>query len=40
MIICLSDLHIGATFKNSDGEYNIDIAKSRLEKYLDEIKNI
>lgn len=40
MIICLSDLHIGATFKNSDGEYNVDIAKSRLEKYLDEIKNI
>lgn len=40
MIICLSDLHIGAAFKNSDGEYNVDIAKSRLEKYLDEIKNI
>lgn len=40
MIICLSDLHIGETFKNSDGEYNVDIAKSRLEKYLDEIKNI
>jgi len=40
MIICLSDLHIGETFKNSDGEYNVDIAKSRLEKYLDEIKDI
>ena len=40
MIICLSDLHIGESFKNSDGEYNSDIAKFRLEKYIAEVKHI
>lgn len=40
MIVCLSDLHIGADFKNVDGEYNSDIAIKRLQQYLREIKNI
>lgn len=40
MIICLSDLHIGANFDNADGKYNTDIARDRLQKYLDEIKDI
>lgn len=40
MVVCLSDLHIGATFKNSDGEYNSDIARERLQQYLAEIKDI
>ena len=40
MVICLSDLHIGADFKNIDGEYNPDIAKERLQRYLYEIKDI
>lgn len=40
MVICLSDLHIGADFKNIDGEYNPDIAKERLQQYLYEIKDI
>lgn len=37
MIVCLSDLHIGQTFSSVFGEYNSDIAKDRLEKYLNEI---
>ena len=37
MICVLSDLHIGQTFKSLWGEYNTDIAKERLNKYLDEI---
>ena len=40
MIICLSDLHIGANFKNSDGEYDTSIAQNRLKQYLSEIKKI
>lgn len=40
MIVCLSDLHIGADFKNVDGEYNSDIAAKRLQQYLREIKDI
>lgn len=40
MIVCLSDLHIGADFKNVDGEYNSDIATKRLQQYLREIKDI
>ena len=37
MIICLSDLHIGQTFSSFNGEFNSDIARQRLEKYLQEI---
>lgn len=40
MIVCLSDLHIGADFQNVDGEYNSDIATKRLQQYLREIKDI
>lgn len=40
MIVCLSDLHIGASFYNFDGCYDSDIAKDRLNKYLAEIINI
>ena len=34
LIVCLSDLHIGATFDNFFGKYNSDIAKERLDEYL------
>lgn len=37
LYIMLSDLHIGQSFKSNWGEYNSDIAKERLEQYLDEI---
>lgn len=40
MIVCLSDLHIGQTFKSYWGEYNTSIARERLNKYLDEIIRI
>lgn len=40
MIVCLSDLHIGATYYGFDGAYDSLIAKERLEKYLSEIINI
>ena len=40
MVVCLSDLHIGANFENADGEYNSEIAKDRLQQYLSEIKDI
>lgn len=40
MIVCLSDLHIGAYFQNVDGEYSTEIAGNRLRQYLAEIKNI
>lgn len=40
MIICLSDLHIGATYYGFDGIYDSLIAKERLEKYLSEIIEI
>ena len=40
LICILSDLHIGATFKSLWGEYNTDIAKERLNKYLNEILRI
>ena len=40
LIVCLSDLHIGETFNNRFGEYNSDIAKTRLEEYLDKIVEI
>ena len=37
LLCVLSDLHIGQTFKSYWGEYNTDIAKRRLDKYLNEI---
>ena len=40
MIVCLSDLHIGQCFSSYFGEFNSDIAKERLRKYMDEILKI
>ena len=40
MIVCLSDLHIGQCFSSSFGEFNSDIAKLRLQKYMSELLNI
>lgn len=40
MVVCLSDLHIGATGDDIWGEYNSDIAKERLEEYLAQILRI
>lgn len=40
IIVCLSDLHIGATYYGFDGIYDSLIAKERLEKYLSEILEI
>lgn len=40
LIICLSDLHIGETFDSWFGKYNSDIAKERLNNYLQEIIKI
>ena len=40
MIVCLSDLHIGQTFKSFWGEYNTSIARDRLTNYLNEILRI
>lgn len=40
MIICLSDLHIGQCFSSFFGEFNSDIAKERLNKYMSELLDI
>lgn len=40
MVVCLSDLHIGASYCSFDGVYNPDIAKERLNQYLAEIIEI
>lgn len=40
MIICLSDLHIGQCFSSYFGEFDSDIAKTRLEKYMNELLEI
>lgn len=40
LIVMLSDLHIGTCFSNSFGKYDSDIAKDRLQQYLDEIIRI
>ena len=40
MIVCLSDLHIGQTFRSSFGEFNSEIAKVRLEEYLNKVIEI
>lgn len=40
LLVVLSDLHIGATFSSAFGEYDSDIAKCRLNDYLNEILTI
>lgn len=40
LAIMLSDLHIGMEFNSVFGKYNSDIARLRLQKYLDEILKI
>lgn len=40
MIVMLSDLHGGQTFSSSFGEYNTDILKERMKKYLNKIVNL
>ena len=40
LLCCIADLHIGQTFKSFWGEYNSDIAKEELNKYLSEILKI
>ena len=40
MIVCLSDLHIGAEYDGFSGVYNSEIAKERLNSYLNEIIEI
>lgn len=34
LIVCLSDLHIGATYNTPFGQYDSEIARGRLEEYL------
>lgn len=40
LLVILSDLHVGQTFSSAWGEYNSNIAKQRLDKYLSKIINI
>lgn len=40
LLCTIADLHIGQTFKSFWGEYNSDIAKQRLNKYLNRIIEI
>ena len=40
MLVMLTDLHIGQCFSSNFGEYNSDIAKERLNVYLNEINKI
>lgn len=40
LLCCLSDLHIGQTFNSMFGQYNTDIARDRLNMYLEEIIRI
>ena len=40
MIVCLSDLHIGANYDSMWGKYNSDIARDRLREYLTEVVEI
>ena len=40
MIICLSDLHIGQCFSSYFGEFDSNIAKKRLQKYMDELLEV
>ena len=40
MIVCLSDLHICQTFHSTFGQFDSQIAKERLDKYLSEVIQI
>lgn len=40
MIVCLDDIHYGANIDNYWNKYNSDIAKYRMDKYLEEIRKI
>ena len=40
LIVCLSDLHIGMIAESQFGRYDSQIAKERLDNYLEEIVNI
>lgn len=40
LIIMLSDLHIGQTFASSWGRYNLEVAKDRMNQYLNKIIEI
>jgi hypothetical protein len=40
MLVILSDFHIGATYSSLTGEYNVNIARERLQKLLEEIIKI
>lgn len=40
LIVCLSDLHLGLDVTNNFGVYNLNIAKDRLNQYLNNIINI
>lgn len=40
LLVVISDMHLGQEFSNVFGDYNSDIAKHRLQKYLGEILNI
>lgn len=40
LLVILSDLHIGQCFSSAFGKYNSDIAKVRLEQYLNEVITI
>jgi predicted phosphodiesterase len=40
MIVCISDLHLGASYYGFDGVYDSEIAKERLNEYLNEIITI
>lgn len=40
MVVCLSDLHAGIEVDNWWNKYNIGILRSRLTRYLDEIRDV
>lgn len=40
LLCLLSDLHIGQTFDNPFGKYNVDIARRRLNEYLNEVVKV
>lgn len=40
MVVCLSDLHIGAEYDSMYGKYNSDIARARLNEYYSEVVTI
>lgn len=37
MLVCLSDMHIGANYENRFGSYNTQIAQDRLNEYADKV---